>query len=65
MCDNICYEMFRLQQALKPSKEDTRFLVADIENIGLRPVNSNTEETGQIKLSSEQEACQPDWVGKN
>ena len=58
MCDNICYEMFRLQQALKPSKED-------IENTGLRPINSNAEETGQIKLSSEQEACQPDWVGKN
>ena len=49
--------MFRLQQALKPAKEDSN------RSGQHRPVNA--EELEQMKILQEQEGYQQDWANKN
>ena len=58
MCDDICYEMFRLQQALKPGKDDP-------EKRGSAAKPASAQELEQMKILQEQEGYQADWVNKN
>ena len=60
VCDDICYEMFRLQQALKPA-----FNNDDKSGASQDKSQVNGAEMEQLKMLQEQEGYREDWVQKS